>query len=146
MSESGKLGTEFENIPTPERQNVESKRYPRGGSTTHRLGFFELFSKMPRFLKIFARRRRRHQNGRCGSLLENRRFPRVSWFFMGLGSFEGCQSKKKLKPKDSIRPRWGIKKRKRFWLPPKKDLLSVGWSFRISISKGEVKIQFQREK
>merc|ERR1711965_49944 len=60
-----------------------------------------IFSKMPRFLKIFARRRRRHENGRCGSLLENRRFPRVSWFFMGLGSFEGCQSKKKLKPKDS---------------------------------------------
>ena len=53
-----------------------------------------VFSKMPRFLKIFARRRRRHKNGRCDSLLENRRFPTVSWFFMGLGSFEGCQSKK----------------------------------------------------
>ena len=44
-----------------------------------------VFSKMPRFPKIFARRRRRHKNGRCDSLLENRRFPRVSWFFMGLG-------------------------------------------------------------
>ena len=49
-----------------------------------------VFSKMPRFLNIFARRRRRHKNGRCGSLLENRRFPRVCWFFMGSGSFEGC--------------------------------------------------------
>ena len=54
--------------------------------------------------------------------------------------------RKKSKLKDRIRPRWGLKKRKRFWLPPKKDLLSVGWSFRISISTGEVKVQFQREK
>ena len=27
-------------------------------------------------------------------------------------------------------PPLGVKKRKRFWLPPKKDLLSAGWSFR----------------
>ena len=63
----------------------------RGGVNDSSIG---VFSKMPRFPKIFARRRRRHKNGRCGSLLENRRFPRFSWFFMGLGSFEGCQSKK----------------------------------------------------
>ena len=42
----------------------------------------------------------------------------------------GRASLKMLEPKDPIRPRWGVKKRKRFWLPPKKDLLSVGWSFR----------------
>ena len=41
----------------------------------------------------------------------------------------GRASLKMLEPKDPIRPRWGVKKRKRFWLPPKKDLLSVGWSF-----------------
>ena len=45
-------------------------------------------------------------------------------------------SLKMLEPKDPIRPRWGVKKRKRFWLPPKKDLLSVGWPFRISSSTG----------
>ena len=69
---------------------------PAGGGCNGRVNDSSIgvFSKMPRFLKIFARRRRRHKNGRCGSLLENRRFPRVSWFFMGLGSFEGCQSKK----------------------------------------------------
>ena len=39
----------------------------------------------------------------------------------------GRASLKMLEPKDPIRPRWGVKKRKRFWLPPKKDLLSVGW-------------------
>ena len=63
------------------------------------------------------------------------------------GGLAGWQaSLKMLEPKDPIRPRWGVKKRKRFWLPPKKDLLSVGWSFRISSSTGEVKVQFQREK
>ena len=41
----------------------------------------------------------------------------------------GRASLKMLEPKESIRPRWGVKKRKRFWLPPQKDLLSVGWSF-----------------
>ena len=45
------------------------------------------------------------------------------------GWLAGRASLKMLEPKDPIRPRWGVKKRKRFWLPPKKDLLSVGWSF-----------------
>ena len=54
------------------------------------------------------------------------------------GWLAGRASLKMLEPKDPIRPRWGVKKRKRFWLPPKKDLLSVGWSFGISISTGEV--------
>ena len=46
------------------------------------------------------------------------------------GWLAGRASLKMLEPKDPIRPRWGVKKRKRFWLPPQKDLLSVGWSFR----------------
>ena len=40
-----------------------------------------------------------------------------------------------------IRPRWGVKKRNRFWLLPKKDLLSVGWSFR----KGSLRISIIHE-
>ena len=73
-------------------------------------------------------------------------FGRVEVAGLAGGWLAGRASLKMLEPKDPIRPRWGVKKRKRFWLPPKKDLLSVGWSFGISISTGEVKVQFQREK
>ena len=66
----------------------------------------------------------------CGSLFENEGFWARRGLEVGWG-LAGCPSLlKMLEPKDPIRPRWGVKKRKRFWLPPKKDLLSVGWSFR----------------
>ena len=57
-------------------------------------------------------------------------FGRVEVAGLAGGWLAGRVSLKMLEPKDPIRPRWGVKKRKRFWLPPKKDLLSVGWSFR----------------
>ena len=76
---------------------------------------------------------------RCRLVLRETEFYVRGWSLGGPG-------RKKSEPNDCIRPRSGVKKRKRFWLPPKKDLLSVGWSFRISISTGEVKVQFQREK
>ena len=48
--------------------------------------------------------------------------------------------------KRSYTPPLGGEKTQAFLVAPQKDLLSVGWSFRISISTGEVKVQFQREK
>ena len=63
-------------------------------------------------------------------------FGRVEVAGLAGGWLAGRASLKMLEPKDPIRPRWGVKKRKRFWLPPKKDLLSVGWPFRISSSTG----------
>ena len=72
-----------------------------------------------------------------GSLLEKQSFWARRGLEVGWGLAGWPSLLKMLEPKDPIRPRWGVKKRKRvFGCPPKKDLLSVGWSFRISISTG----------
>ena len=65
----------------------------------------------------------------CGSLSKNQSLWARRGFELGWGMAGWPSLLKMLEPKDPLRPRWGVKKRKRFWLPPKKDLLSVGWSF-----------------
>ena len=62
------------------------------------------------------------------------------------GWLAGRASLKMLEPKDPIRPRWGVKKRKRFWLPPKRIFCRLVGHLEFQVHQSALRVEGQKHR